>query len=232
MPLLLSNGSVCVGHRVPEVILHLPAFIAVQKPQDALCKWLSTLVLRKLHRNRGKVNNRQKLVLLIIVVVVMYSKMALDSTIDSSDTEADTLRRKFSSSRWVLVTLLDEESDHFTWNSRKYSPSQHDYSEKQKLLQHTDRFYLPANISQTPVCHSFLTDMFTLMIVIYNHIFLISRYVRPCFIPIGTQGDVIAFLSCMISWVTHDTERLSESKEYIRKGQEQCHRGIYRVNSL
>lgn len=30
-----------------------------------------------------------------------------------------TFRRKFSSSKWVLVTLLKEESDHFTWNSSR-----------------------------------------------------------------------------------------------------------------
>lgn len=53
---------ICVKCNVPEVILHLSALILVplvQKPQDALRKRLSTLILRKLHRRRGKVNNRQ-----------------------------------------------------------------------------------------------------------------------------------------------------------------------------
>lgn len=36
-----------------------------------------------------------------------------------SVTKVGTLRRKFSSSRWVLVTALEEESDHFTWNTAK-----------------------------------------------------------------------------------------------------------------
>lgn len=36
-----------------------------------------------------------------------------------SVTKVGTLRRKFSSSRCVLVTALEEESDHFTWNTAK-----------------------------------------------------------------------------------------------------------------
>lgn len=47
--------------KLPEVLLHLPALILpplVQKTQDALLKRLRTLILRKLRRKRGKVNNR------------------------------------------------------------------------------------------------------------------------------------------------------------------------------
>lgn len=48
--------------KLPEVLLHLPALILaplVQKTQDALLKGLRTLILRKLQRKRGKVNNRR-----------------------------------------------------------------------------------------------------------------------------------------------------------------------------
>lgn len=48
--------------KLPEVLLHLSALILaplVQKTQDALLKGLCTLILRKLQRKRGKVNNRR-----------------------------------------------------------------------------------------------------------------------------------------------------------------------------
>lgn len=48
--------------KVPEVLLHIPALTLVplvQKPQDALLKRLSALILRKLQGERMGVNNRQ-----------------------------------------------------------------------------------------------------------------------------------------------------------------------------
>lgn len=53
----------------------------------------------------------------------LTSWLGNDTVAESRLEKAHTFNKKFSSSRWVFVTLLDVASDHFTWKRKK---SQHE----------------------------------------------------------------------------------------------------------
>lgn len=137
-----------------------------------------------------------------VVAVVAYAWKV------NNISKSGTLRRKFSSSRWVLVTVLEEESDHFTWNTEQNILHQ-DIGYHEKSATWKRKWGYAVTVKRTRLnC----TDWRDLFLVTQCYIQLIQhqngnkknilnkrkRTIRCVRAPAETQREVPSFLSnCM-----------------------------------